>query len=288
MGELWYIKGKGDRMARIKIECETLSGALCWLVVFLDGSKYERISQKSSTVIEIEPGTHTLRFKDSGMFTKSKEIEFTLQEDDEKYVTVGCGISGYKIRTNDGLDDEIGRGAYLIDQSEELKSIIAAVVPDKEKVELALKGAFREYLVCTDKKVYVLKKGYMTGHNFGRGNFSLPYASITNIEIDFHLGSGYFEISAAGLENKRLSYWASETERNPATQPNCIALTRACKDNFEKAKEFIIERISGVPVVSETKSSGIPEQIREYKALLDDGIISQDEFETKKTELLSK
>lgn len=158
VGELWYIKGKGDRMARIKIECETLSGALCWLVVFLDGSKYERISQKSSTVIEIEPGTHTLRFKDSGMFTKSKEIEFTLQEDDEKYVTVGCGISGYKIRTNDGLDDEIGRGAYLIDQSEELKSIIAAVVPDKEKVELALKGAFREYLVCTDKKVYVLKK----------------------------------------------------------------------------------------------------------------------------------
>ena len=102
------------------------------------------------------------------------------------------------------------------------------------------------------------------------------------------MGSGYFEISAAGLENKRLSYWASETERNPATQPNCIALTRACKDNFEKAKEFIIERISGVPVVSETKSSGIPEQIREYKALLDDGIISQDEFETKKTELLSK
>lgn len=279
-------------MARIKVECKTLSGALCWLVVFLDGVKYGRLGQGESIEIEAKAGEHELKFKDSGMFTKSKPVEFTLAEDEEKYISVGCGLFGYRVRYNDGLDDEIGRDAQLINRSEELEEIIAGVLPKGEKVEVAIKGAFREYLICTNKKVYIVKKGYMTDHTFGKGNFSIPYARVTNVEIDFHLGSGYFEISAAGLENKRLSYWANDRNENPATQPNCIALVRGCLKNFEKAKEFIFEKIHEVTVAQPAtvveKKSSIPERLREYKALLDDGIISQDEFEAKKTELLSE
>lgn len=42
------------------------------------------------------------------------------------------------------------------------------------------------------------------------------------------------------------------------------------------------------PVSSSSSSSSIPSQLKEYKELLDSGIITQEEFDTKKKELLGQ
>ena len=78
----------------------------------------------------------------------------------------------------------------------------------------------------------------MTGHFLGKGNFHIPYSKITNVEIDMHLLSGYFEISTGGLENKRLNYWSSNANEDPAKQPNCISLNKVVLKDFEKGKRF--------------------------------------------------
>ena len=171
----------------------------------------------------------------------------------------------------------------------ELRDILISLEEKKEKPVIALKGVFREYLICSNKNVYIIKKGYMTGHFFGENNFHIPYSKITNIEIDTHLATGSFEISAAGLENKKLNYWSKNLNEDPAKQPNCLSIIATEVKNFEKAKDYILENNATKVVVAKSKvEKSIPEQIREYKELLDDGIITKKEFEEKKKDLLSK
>ena len=50
-----------------------------------------------------------------------------------------------------------------------LINIANSVIGDNEILYVALKGTFKEFLFCTDKNVYIVKQGYMTGHTFCNG-----------------------------------------------------------------------------------------------------------------------
>ena len=56
-------------------------------------------------------------------------------------------------------------------------------VPDDEILYVGIKGTHKEYLLCTNKQVYIIKKGFMTGHTFGNGLFKIGYNNITSVEI---------------------------------------------------------------------------------------------------------
>jgi hypothetical protein len=172
----------------------------------------------------------------------------------------------------------------------EIRQIIDDNINKNEKIIVILKGTWREYLICTEKQVYIIKKGFMTGHTFGDGVFRMPYNNITNAEVDYHLLTGYFELSAGGLQNKRLSYWSSDNNTDPAKQPNVITInTKELRDQFHKATEIILERVamntnSGDSAVQ--KSTTAADEIKKYKELLDMGAITQAEYSAKKKALL--
>jgi hypothetical protein len=69
-----------------------------------------------------------------------------------------------------------------------------------ERVFIKLKGAFQESLVCTDTRVLILKGGWMTGQIFGTDTFQLPYSMVAGAEVNFHLLTGYFELSTGGMQ----------------------------------------------------------------------------------------
>lgn len=174
-------------------------------------------------------------------------------------------------------------------EKQELLNIAGKTIGLVETLFVALKGMFKEYLLCTDKSAYIVKQGFMTGYLFGDGVFKIPYQQISNVEVDFHLLSGYFEISGAGLENKKLNYW--DDKNSPQKQPNCISLGAIHKEVFKNAADFIMDMIHKSKDNDSThsenvKTKSIPEQIKEYKELLDIGAITQDEFDKKKKELL--
>lgn len=180
------------------------------------------------------------------------------------------------------------KNAQMIFQKASLNQALAAaekVVPQNETAYVALKGAFKEYLICTDRMVYIIKQGYMTGHLFGNGNFSMPYANITNAEVDFHLVSGYFEISSGGLQNKRYNYWSQDKDKNPAQQPNVISITGAPDaELFRRAARFILDTAAKAHGGGASASSA--DEIMKYKKLLDAGAITAAEFQAKKRQLL--
>lgn len=128
----------------------------------------------------------------------------------------------------------------------------------------------------------------MTGHLFGDNTFKMPYRNITNVEVSFGFGGGYFEVSAGGIQNTDKIFWSTDKKSDPAKQPNTISLTASHKAIFIEASNLILEKISEINTPSSTllQEESVADEIRKFKELLDDGIITQEEFDAKKKELL--
>lgn len=173
--------------------------------------------------------------------------------------------------------------------------------PD-ETVHIKLRGAFKEGLVCTNTRVIVLKGGFMTGQVFGTDTFQLPYSNVASVEVKFHLITGYFEVSAGGMQNRPKSYWSTDTSVDPAKAPNCVSLnSRGQARKFREACSFILARTTDtkrgnsppgdappeVPSARHASQAEVLASIERLGDLRSKGIISEDEFQSKKADLLS-
>ena len=198
--------------------------------------------------------------------------------------------------TESGVPDTIIAGIeiYQPETIKEVLKIAAQHIPNNEKIIVALKGAFKEYLICTDKVVYIIKSGFMTGHLTGSNDFKMAYRNITNAEVDFHFTSGYFELSYGGLQNKNLKYWSSDDSNNPAKQPNAISIvSQELAEQFKKAATLIMQKADEdqkqntvIVQAPATGDKSMKEQLKDLKDLLDEGIITQEEFDAKKKQIL--
>lgn len=172
-----------------------------------------------------------------------------------------------------------------------LERTLGESLTDGETVTIKLKGAFKEALICTDRRVLIAKSGFMTGQMFGGDLFQLPYAAIASAEVKFRLISGYFEVSAGGMQNTAKSYWSTDRNSDPAKSPNCVSLnSRAMANTFRQACTFIMEKVSAsrtmpaTPAQSvETDIAGAIERLWKLHA---DGALTRDEFEAGKLKLL--
>lgn len=107
---------------------------------------------------------------------------------------------------------------------ERLDGMLRQTLAPGERVFVQLRGAFTEALVCTDFRVLILKGGWMTGQFFGTNTFQCPYANIAGVEVKFQLVTGYFELSAGGMQNTPKSFWRSENKPRAAHALNCVSI----------------------------------------------------------------
>jgi hypothetical protein len=150
-----------------------------------------------------------------------------------------------------------------------------------------LRGTYKEALVCTSTRVIILKAGWMTGQLFGTDMFQCPYSNVAGAQVNFHLLTGYFEISAGGMRNSPKSFWNFDKNVNAAKAPNCVSINgRERANRFRQACAFIMQRVSG------RAGGGVGDDVLNTLARLaklrDAGVISAAEFSAKKSELLSR
>lgn len=171
-----------------------------------------------------------------------------------------------------------------------LRREIPRLLTPGEQIEIQINGAFKEALICTNIKVAIIKGGLLTGQIFGTNVFQLPYRNIAGVEVNFHLLSGYFEVSAGGMQNKEKSFWSNARTTDPARAPNCVSLTRANVEKFRSACGYILEKIGEQTSLSaaHTKSNDLIDAIERLAQLRAGGVISDEEFSAKKAELLAK
>jgi hypothetical protein len=123
-----------------------------------------------------------------------------------------------------------------------LEKVLSEVLERDETVQVKLKGAFKEALVCTSKRVLILKAGFMTGQIFGSNIFQVPYRNITSAQVKEHLISGYFELSTGGEQNRPTSYWKTGHD-SAQNRENCVSLnSRDAFRKFREASTFILSR----------------------------------------------
>ncbi|WP_259691028.1 SHOCT domain-containing protein [Lactiplantibacillus plantarum] len=172
-----------------------------------------------------------------------------------------------------------------------VKAAGEAGISDVNTQIVALKGSQKEYLFADQNQIRILKKGFMTGHTFGAGIYQMNYQNISGVRVESNFLAGYFEVSAGGMQNTRKSYWADD-DTSAQKSPNTISLAgKGDIETFKKAADIINNTIaeSRKPTVASQplnqEASGV-DQLREYKKLLDEGIIDQADFDAKKKQIL--
>jgi len=160
-----------------------------------------------------------------------------------------------------------------------------------EEILVRLKGAYKEALICTSTRVVIVKAGFYTGNFFGSDTFQMPYTNVAGAQVNKHLLTGYFEISAGGMQNTPKSFWQNDRS-SPQRAPNCISLTRSQFGVFTSAANFIMSHAHEVRVSSSAGTS-LPREdaaglLEKLAKLRDQGVLSEAEFVAKKADILAK
>lgn len=153
---------------------------------------------------------------------------------------------------------------------------------------IILQGVQGKTLVLEGKTVRITKKGWLFAAEREK---TLPIRNISSVEVKKPglLVSGYIQFSISGGQSLNSSYKVTGGTLDAVKDENSVVF--GGEDNYRKALKIkkYIEKYSenqNMNDVVKVDSHSNADEIMKYKKLLDDGIISQKEFETKKKQLL--
>ncbi len=147
-----------------------------------------------------------------------------------------------------------------------------------------LKGVNGQLEVYPDK-IIIKRKGFLakTSQGFFKGDKTIYLNQISGIQIKpgTSLTNGYIQFTLpGGRESKKGLSEATQDE-------NTILFTKKNNDIVSSIKDYIEEMLSkrSQPQVAPLS---VADEIKKIKQLLDDGILSEEEFQTQKQKLLNQ
>lgn len=134
-----------------------------------------------------------------------------------------------------------------------------------------------------DKRGVTIKrgaKGFILGGGMLRGDKTIPYRSITAVQLKMAgLTAGYIQLSLQGGQEAKGGLFQSTKDENS------VHFYQGKNKQFQEAKAIIEERIEaslgGTPATSNL------DELKKLAELKEAGVITEDEFEKKKKELLN-
>ncbi|MFT9055100.1 MAG: DUF4429 domain-containing protein [Ethanoligenens sp.] len=150
---------------------------------------------------------------------------------------------------------------------------------------LTLKGVAGQ-LELHENKVVIKRKGALAKMTHGfTGDKEIMIRNITGVQLKlggFAL-NGFIQFTIpGGNESRKGISSATQDENTVMFHKDQNKIAQAIKEKIEE----IQESTSKPQMISQTVSPA--DEIRKLKGLLDDGIITQNEFDSKKSDLLSK
>ena len=185
-----------------------------------------------------------------------------------------------------------------------VRSYITKIVGDGEKVSATLLGVGEktsigamfgtkagaslggDYLVLTDRRVILIKSGIGTWGTgaFGLKTKSVLFEHISSVDTSSGLMFGEIEIIASGMTEKAGGGFFAGAKKD-----SVIQFEKKFFDQVDqlaaKIRDLAMSSRSGQP---QAVTADIPDQIKKLAALRDDGILTEDEFQKKKSDLLEK
>lgn len=159
-----------------------------------------------------------------------------------------------------------------------------------EVISVLIEGAFKQLVIGTDRRIIVYKKGLRAGATLGSKVTSWEYKNITGIQLDSRMGSGTLMIRAAGEEAVKASYWANG-KGSAQEAPNAIVFAAKPGNDIHqlvaRLNQFVADAHAGVQQPPPSIDSPM-EQLKQLGELHEAGVLTTDEFDRKKQELLSR
>lgn len=133
-----------------------------------------------------------------------------------------------------------------------------------------------------DYTVKIQSKGFMNFMNKGgsKGEKSIPIRSITAIQFkEPSLTTGYIQFAYSGSSETKGGTMSAVKDENSIT---------FVKKELDKAKELVelIESKRHAETPSNSSTVSTADELKKFKDLLDEGILTQEEFDAKKKQLL--
>ena len=154
----------------------------------------------------------------------------------------------------------------------------------KEKVRYTLKGQNGQLYVYDDK-IEITRKGFFALIFQGlKGTKTIPISEIRSIQVKpAGLTVGYIQFGISGGIENRGGVQAAHQDENTVTFSN-----RSTNQQAKNIKDYIENIIVKNENLQKTRIQSVSnaDEIKKYKELLDEGIITQEEFEIKKKQLL--
>jgi hypothetical protein len=165
-----------------------------------------------------------------------------------------------------------------------------------ESTELISLKATNGIIYVYEDRVVISRKSVMGFVTQGiRGDRTFHYEDISSIDYKRPslLANGYLQVIIAGTPHTNARVGLLASSRESAADANTVILRAFNRETPQIADEIYNLILSKMAEARKRSSSfttsesvSTTDEIRKYKALLDEGIISQEEFDTKKKKLL--
>jgi hypothetical protein len=159
-----------------------------------------------------------------------------------------------------------------------------------ERVIAIIRGSFDSALIATDRRAFIFKKGFFSGATFGKKLASYDYLNLTGVQLETGAVSGVLSLQGPGISSQDVSYWAGG-KNDPRKAPHALALIDA---HFEQARVGVARLRELISAAQSTGSMpvavgpDVADQLRKVGELRDAGVLTEDEFRSKKAELLAR
>lgn len=177
--------------------------------------------------------------------------------------------------------------ATLDGLSKKAQSAVSAALESGEEVRVAVSGENGSALVATNRRVFVFKKGITSGSFFSKQLNSWDFANVSGIEVKQGMTTRGLVVQVPGVapvtkfgrfENGAGSVWEA---------PNALM---ADKDGLDDAvailRTLIADHQRPHASASDNQAPDPVDQIRRLAELRDQGILTDEEFQAKKRQLL--
>lgn len=186
-----------------------------------------------------------------------------------------------KRQTNTPLIEDLG---HRFDRKGE--NLLKENLTEGEEIKVKLKGRYGEALVVTNKRLYILKWGYLSGNLLGGTANAFNFNNITGVNLRKGAIRGYVEILTGANQDRKFNILGSRLSDNAI---------RIGIEHFSKFTEAV-KLVRDILSEAQSQNKKTPKENHPSTNPLDDlerlselnkkGIISTKEFEAKKKQLL--
>jgi hypothetical protein len=148
-------------------------------------------------------------------------------------------------------------------------------------------GNFGQTIVATDHKVMVVKTGMMAGQTFGGKVTTFDYRNIAGVEERKGFAQGEFVLINPSMQATQGNRLKDKQAVNQS--PNGVVFSSVNVKHFDAFAAKIREQVANVTApTSAPAPQSIADQIRQLADLHSAGVLTDDEFNSKKAELLAR